>query len=863
MPARIAVLVGALLLGYGAARVVDRALTFDLRPKPALGAARPLPDSLRRPLALRLVDAGGVGILPDTARWGGDYSHATAAFHHLLLDHPPYIDDSAFAVVRRDWRTYLGRMAEYGSNGVVVPGVFQYVNFDRVGDGFAIYPSDDPARSRHVAWRRRFAELFEVARRQGFQVYLATDLLTLTPSLERYFRGRTGARDAERPELWEVYAAGFAELFDSLPQVDGVVIRIGEGGALFDPPGWRYRSAFAVKTVRAVRAMLDALLPVFERSGRTLILRTWSVGAGELGDIHTNPATYAAALGDVDSPNLVVSTKYARGDFYGYQPANPTLRGGPQRRLIEFQARREYEGFSAFPNYVAPLHQAALAELLAANPRIVGSWVWTQEGGPLHAGPMSLYPRHGFWAWIDANAYATARLARDPGADPATLAADWARRTVGADSGAVRAVAQVLVASRGVVERGLYIRPFAERALWAFGQEVPPMLWILEWDIVGGSSAVWSTVYGATRGAPRVAVAEGFEAARMARAARGALRRLTAARQDDLLRRMERSLAYEASLLETLAWYRYAMLERYRWLDTGDPRARAAWRGSVPRFTALARDHTARFGRDLDAPAYDFTAAEAGLAAARRGPVLAWAARVLLAFIVLLLVRPDRARPPLVPALAAAAVAVLSGAASIRLVVSAGVVCGAASAAVNLAWRRLSPAERERAGRTLRTGALGALAVLIAPAALRGNGHFWFLVWSSSAVRVGLVTAVVALGVWTLYGVARTARPALGGVLLASGVAGVTASVLAPDLPAMLAALDRPLAIAPMGTSFIHGVLAYFDFPRAAPWYPAIAGAVLVGAGLGLRRSGPQRGTRAGPHERTPAPLKDRESQGS
>lgn len=836
----VLLVLGAVLAGYAAARAVDRALTFDLGSKqPLEPAGRAVPDTLRHPLTLRLVDAGATGILPDTAQWGHDYSHATRAFQHLLLDAPPYIDSAAFEAVRRDWDAYLDRMVAYGSNGVVVPGVFQYVDFDRVGDG-VVYERDGPARARHRVWRRWFGELFDAARRKGVRVYLATDMLVLTPELERYLRRRSGVIDTERPELWAAYAAGFAELFDSLPQVNGVVIRVGEGGALFTPPGWPYRSAFAVKTVRALRLMLQSLLPVFERRGRTLMLRTWSVGAGELGDLHTNPATYAAALGDMDSPSLIVSTKYGQGDFYGYLPANPTLRTGRQRRVIEFQARREYEGFGAFPNYTAPLQRAALAELLAANPRIEGSWLWTQEGGPLRAGPMSLYPRLGLWAWIDANAYSTARLALDPGADPAALATDWARRTFGDDSSVVRAVAWVLLESRAAVDRGLYIRPFAQRTLRAFGLEVPPLLWINEWNEVGGSSVVWSAVYRGVGAGLDSAVADGFAAARLAGAMRDTLQRVAASRRDDLLGRMRHSLDYEQSLLETLAWYRRAMLEYYRWLDTGDRHARAAWQESTRHVDALVRDHTARFDGDLDAPAFDFRAARSGLEAAERAPALAWAARLLLVLIGWALARPPRTRVPVVALLATAAVAVLSAGASPRLVMSAAVVCGAAAAGVRRAWRQLAAAEQQRAARIIHVGILAVLAVMIAPAALRGTGHFWFLIWSSSAVRTALVTAVVAASVSMVYALALVTRAALGGALIAIGIAAMAASLIAPDLATMLAALDRPLGLAPMGTSFIHGALAYFDFPRAAPWYPALAGVLLVGTGFGLRRVGPR-----------------------
>jgi hypothetical protein len=714
---------------------------------------------------------------------------------------------------------------------VVVPGVLPFINFDSPGGGPVVYPADDPIRPRHLAWRSHFGELFTLARRRGFQVYLATDMFTLTPGLERYLRQRFGGLDAAQPGVWQTYAAGFDELFRAMPQVTGVVVRVGEGGALFNAPGWEYRSEFGVRTISGLRMMLHELLPVFERHGRTLVLRTWTVGSGELGDLHTNPATYDAALGDIDSPSLVVSTKFVRGDFYSFLPVNPTLRSGRHRRLVELQARPEYEGFGAFPNYLAALHRTALSTLRGANSRIVGAWLWTQAGGPLHAGPMSLYPLHGFWLWIDANVYASARLVRDPGADPTALADDWARRTFPRDTAAARAVATMLVDSRGAVERGLYIRPFAERQLRAFELEAPPMLWILEWNQVGGSSVVWTTIYRGVRDSIDAAIADGFAAVAKVRAMRKLL-----PPGDTGLTAVRRSLIYEESLVETLAWYRRAMLAYYRWLDTGDRGKREEWRQSSRRLLKLAVDHERTFGRDLDWPAYDFSAATATLRAASYDDLVMWAAGVVLVVILALLLWPRWANPPLTVGLLVATLALVTSGRSAVLLAAAALIGAVSWLVLERSWQHVPWRDHQIAERAVNMGVLGALLALVVTVAARGPGWLWFVFWSPGSARVALVTAVTSLLLLPVLYIAMRTPYALGGLLLSIGVAGIALSLVTPDLATMLTALDRPLGLVPMGTSFVHGALAYFDFPRAAPWYPAIVGLGLCGAGLILQR---------------------------
>ena len=68
-------------------------------------------------------------------------------------------------------------------------------------------------------------------------------------------------------------------------------------------------------------------------------------------------------------------------------------RSATHRRIVEFQARREFEGFGALPNDLGRRPAQALRQFLAANPHVEGVWNWTQDGGPLRAGPMTLYLR--------------------------------------------------------------------------------------------------------------------------------------------------------------------------------------------------------------------------------------------------------------------------------------------------------------------------------------------------------------------------------------------------------------------------------------------------------------------------------------
>src|SRR5699024_10144140 len=202
----------------------------------------------------------------------------------------------------------------------------------------------------------------------------------------------------EKPCTWNIYKQALAELFENHPSLDGVMIRVGEAGGIYDPDsGLEYTTRLDVRSDEAVRTMLNAFLDVAEEYDKDVIFRSWTVGIGEVGQMHTSADVYHRVLDDVDSPHLVVSTKYVQGDFYRYLPFNETLYTGDQRRIVEMQDRLEYEGFMAFPDLIGPMHAAALQDFRAENPQIEGVWQWTQNGGPQQAGPLSLYPFYGFW----------------------------------------------------------------------------------------------------------------------------------------------------------------------------------------------------------------------------------------------------------------------------------------------------------------------------------------------------------------------------------------------------------------------------------------------------------------------------------
>lgn len=837
--------------------------------------AERLGQTVSSALPFRMADLGAVGVPEDTDAYaaGTDYSHNSNAFADAILPEAPYVDPAGFATVESEFDAYVAHLLAEGYTAIAVPGFLEYVTFDAVGDGTAIYPKGDEHVARAEAMRATFGQLWKKAADLGLDVYLRTDMLALSTPLEAYFERELGGIDAEDPRLWDVYERGFDELYAAMPWLSGTVIRIGEAGSVYDLDEWDYSSALAVTSVAAVREMLTALTEEAEKADTEVIFRSWSVGVGAVGDMHTDAESYHAVLDGIDSPALIVSTKYTLGDFYSYLPFNDTLETGDQRRIVELQSRREFEDFGALPNDLGSLYSQALQRFIAANPHVEGIWAWTQDGGPWRAGPMTMVLKTGFWQLYELNSSLAVRLARDPEADPAEITDDWIHRWFTDDPATAAAIGAVMGQSRDAITHGLYIGPFAEKKVYAIGLEPPPMMWIFEWDILTGDSAVLDVIYAVSRDRLDEAIDGGTQAVEAATAMRDAL----AATDPDtwktpaLRDAFTDTLDYEVNLFQTLGTYREMVLRHAQWLDTGSAEAQAQWASAKDAFEAAARTHVERYSGNLDYPAYNLTAAQLGVQRAELDEPMAWAARVLLALVLLWFVLgllrvpfARAARATLVagtmPWRAAAAVSELTAVERVLVVAVPAVAVGVSrgiltwflapahllvtlgswlvfAVGLAIALRRRDPWPVIAA---VGGAAMLRVAVLLIALVGRGPGGYWFGFWTDPVARSVYITVSFALFAWVIAAGAWALAGQLGRVRAAGWITATVGAVLAIvgafigaiGLEAAMTMWNDQLALLPWGLSRILGLTVYLEIPADTPWFAAAFGAVLLVIGL-------------------------------
>jgi hypothetical protein len=323
-------------------------------------------------------------------------------------------------------------------------------------------------RSRNAVFREEFRNLFAIAQARGLKVFITTDFLTTSAAVDEKLNAGASARDWFL-QLVEAFLVDF-------PEVAGIILRIGEsdGHDVADP----LRSRLAVRTADEVRTLLTHILPVFEKHQRRLIFRTWTVGAHLIGDLIWHRERLAQTLTGITSPMLVISMKYGESDFFRYLPLNKQFFRLTLPTIVEFQARREYEGAGEYPSFVGWDVEQYARELQGAS-NLVGFSVWCQTGGWHGFRRLAFLQPEAFW--IELNATAISRIMQRGDSVESVIT------NIVGDQNASDAI-EFLRLADGMIRQILYIEDFAQQKFFFRRVRIPPLLHVF-WDCIFFSDA--------------------------------------------------------------------------------------------------------------------------------------------------------------------------------------------------------------------------------------------------------------------------------------------------------------------------------------------------------------------------------------
>ena len=315
-----------------------------------------------------------------------------------------------------------------------------------------VFPAGSEGRAWVEAARARFAERYRAAKSAGLLTLAMTDIIVLPRRMKELYGdeicGADGRIDFMKPRTQEIYRALLGELFDTFPELDGLVVRTGETYTFNIPHHGGNGPVDYKKDLEGSKAVHAALMNLLReelcvKRGKICVYRTW-----DFGYFHVRPGYYLDVTGRVEPhPNLIVSVKHVAADFYRGVDFNRTLGLGAHRQIVEVQCQREYEGKGALPSYIASSvidgfeeHEGTPSPHtlrdFAKSPLFAGVWTWSRGGG--WVGP---YIKNEIWC--ELNARVMALWAADParGEEPAFDEASAAMGVMPESRGAFRRLA--------------------------------------------------------------------------------------------------------------------------------------------------------------------------------------------------------------------------------------------------------------------------------------------------------------------------------------------------------------------------------------------------------------------------------------
>ncbi len=329
------------------------------------------------------------------------------------------------------------------------------------------HPLHEAGETRRIAFLcDQFREIFRIVRDAGMSLYLTVDAVPMTQGLAEHFCGDRDAIDRYFQQM-------ISQVLEDFPEISGIILRIGEsdGRDVKDP----LRSHLHVKSAAHANELLHRLLPEFVSRQRTLIFRTWTVGAYGIGDLIWHRDTMARALEGLGGENFIVSMKHGESDFFRYLPLNKAFFHLPQRKLLELQARREYEGAGEYPSFLLK-DCLAFRETLSQVSNMAGISVWCQTGGWHRFRRLALLQSDGSDRWIHANMLAAIRIFRFKDSREEFLET-WS-------PGLADEAGDFIDACDRLIETGLYIRSYARKKRFFRRLRLPPLL-----------HAYWDSIY--------------------------------------------------------------------------------------------------------------------------------------------------------------------------------------------------------------------------------------------------------------------------------------------------------------------------------------------------------------------------------
>jgi len=343
----------------------------------------------------------------------------------------------------------------YGYNGMVLNN-FKFVHASINYESFdsTIFPKGSHERR----WVDQAAEELKIriseCHNADLKVYCFMDIAVLPKKLVEKYKEQlcdnAGKISFEKPFTIEIHREMLREVFQTFPDLDGLVIRTGET-YLFNVPYHTGNNPITNGPESHIKLINILREEVCEKLNKMVFYRTW-----DFGFFHVSPEYYLSVTNKIQPhKNLIFSIKHTEGDYHRTFRFNPTLVIGKHKQIVEVQCQREYEGKGAHPNYVMDGVLNGFEEYNGAtgnkslndiknNPLFAGIWSWSRGGG--WVGPYITNE-----LWCDLNAFVISAWAQNPDKPEEEIFAEYGQRLGLSSEDRIRFRDLCLLSAKGVL----------------------------------------------------------------------------------------------------------------------------------------------------------------------------------------------------------------------------------------------------------------------------------------------------------------------------------------------------------------------------------------------------------------------------
>lgn len=357
------------------------------------------------------------------------------------------------------FKQYVASLTKVGYTAITLDDMAHLVVLEEYSDGLQLLIKT------YQDW---YKQLIAIAKKAGLKVFITTDVVSIASEVRENYRSFSSQLD--------LFIRSVQYLCTQFPEIDGLVIRVGERDAQ-DVKGV-FQSQLSIRYPKQARQLLTATLPLLEKIQATIIFRTWTVGAYPIGDLTWNSSTFKKVFTGFEKSKLIVSIKHGGSDFFRFLKLNPTIITAQLPFIIEFQAKREYEGSGSLPNFVGRYHQSILNQAKKLT-HFTGVSLWVQTGGWTPKVPLTYLEATAIWN--ELNAWVTVRLVthQNESLDESIYSffqvQSWCKDPA--------KLVQLVTELEQFIEEVLYIKEFANSELYFRRTRIPPLFWV-HWQTI-------------------------------------------------------------------------------------------------------------------------------------------------------------------------------------------------------------------------------------------------------------------------------------------------------------------------------------------------------------------------------------------